>query len=376
MGGSIPSGIDIDKRRNENFEKFPAALAFLKRERFLTIMNSMRKYIDKVQNRYNLSKEEVRDVMQVIMSGESSPDELKQYLLALNDKGPTVEEITGAVEIMRQFVIGVKTEHEVVLDTCGTGGDHKGTFNISTISALVVAGTGVAVAKHGNRSVSSVCGSADLLESMGVNLNLDYTKLGRCLDEIGIAFLFAQNLHPAMKNVAPVRKSIGVKTIFNILGPLTNPASATHQVMGVYNRDLVEPMAEVLRNLGLKRALVVHGNDGLDEITITDKTFVSEFNGVEVVSYDIDPEELGIARANPDVLLVDNIKDNVRIAMEILTGESGHRRDIVLINAAYALYTAEKVKTIKDGLDMAKESIDAGRAMAKLEQLKEFSNRG
>lgn len=337
---------------------------------------SMRKYIDKVLNRYNLSKEEVRNVMKIIMSGDASEDDLTQYLLALNDKGPTVEEITGAVEIMRQFVVGVKTRHEVVLDTCGTGGDHKGTFNISTISALVVAGAGVAVAKHGNRSVSSVCGSADLLEALGVNLNLDDAKLGLCLDEIGIAFLFAQNLHPAMKNVAPVRKSIGVKTIFNILGPLTNPAQATHQVMGVYNRDLVEPMAEVLKNLGLKRALVVHGNDGLDEITITDKTFVSEFNGVDVVSYDIDPEEIGIARATHEDLAVGDINDNVSIALEVLNGKKGPRRDIVLINAAYALYTAQKVKAIADGLAAARESIDSGCAFAKLEKLKEFSNRG
>lgn len=340
------------------------------------MITSMRKYIDKVLNRYNLSKDEVRDVMKIIMSGDASPDELKQYLLALNDKGPTVEEITGAVEIMRQFVIGVETSHEVVLDTCGTGGDHKNTFNISTISALVVAGAGVVVAKHGNRSVSSVCGSADLLEALGVNLALDYTQIGKCLDEIGIAFLFAQNLHPAMKNVAPVRKTLGVKTIFNILGPLTNPADATHQVMGVYNRDLVEPMAEVLKNLGLKRALVVHGNDGLDEITTTDRTFVSEFNGKDVVSYDIDPEELGIARASHADLTVSNIQENVRAAQDVLNGVKGPKRDIVVINAAYALYTVELVKTITEGITAAQESIDSGRALAKLEELKGFSNRG
>jgi anthranilate phosphoribosyltransferase len=337
---------------------------------------SLRKYIDKVLNRYNLTKEEVRDVMQIIMSGHASDEEIRQYLLALNDKGPTVEEITGAVEIMRQFVINVTTKHEVVLDTCGTGGDHKGTFNISTLSALVVAGAGVAVAKHGNRSVSSVCGSADLLEALGIDLNLDDQKLGRCLDEIGIAFLFAQRLHPAMKNVAPVRKSLGVKTIFNILGPLTNPAHATHQVMGVYSRDLVEPMAEVLKNLGLKRALVVHGNDGLDEISTMDKTFVSEFNGRDVVSYDIDPEELGISRATHEDLSVRDIEDNVCIALEVLNGKKNARRDIVVINAAYALYTAEKVKTIAEGILMAQDSIDSRKALAKLEQLKEFSKRG
>ncbi len=337
---------------------------------------SLRKYTDKVLNRYNLSKEEVRDVMKIIMSGNASPDELSQYLLALNDKGPTVEEITGAVEIMRQFVIPVKTKHKVVLDTCGTGGDHKDTFNISTIAALVVAGAGVVVAKHGNRSVSSSCGSADVLEALGVNLNLDSKKLGRCLDKIGIAFLFAQNLHPAMKHVATVRKSLGVKTIFNILGPLTNPAHATHQMVGVYSRDLLEPMAEVLKNLGLKRALVVHGNDGLDEITTTDRTFVSEFNGKDVVTYDIGPEELGVASASHKDLTGEGLEDNVTIAMDILNGKKGPKSDIVVVNAAYALYTAQKVKSIADGLEAARKSIHTGKALEKLEQLKEFSHRG
>ncbi len=335
----------------------------------------MRKYIDKVLNRYNLSKDEVRDVMKFIMSGKASDEEIAQYLLALNDKGPTVEEITGAVEIMRQFVVTVETRHKVVLDTCGTGGDHQGTFNISTVVALVVAGAGVAVAKHGNRSVSSKCGSADVLEALGVNLNLDEQKLGQCLDEIGLAFLFAQKLHPAMKNVASVRKSLGVKTIFNILGPLTNPANANHQMMGVYSRDLVEPMAEVLRNLGLKRALVVHGQDGLDEITTTDTTFVSEFNGKDVVSYHIDPEELGISRAKSQDLSGEDVPSNVKIAQAILDGEKGPRRDIVLVNAAYALYTVGKVKSINEGVALAAVSIDSGKALDKLNQLKEFTHR-
>lgn len=337
---------------------------------------SLRVYIDKVLNRYNLSKEEVRGVMHIIMSGKASPDELTLYLLALNGKGPTVDEITGAVEIMRQFVLQVKTKHPVVLDTCGTGGDHKATFNISTVVALVVAGAGVIVAKHGNRSVSSTCGSADVLEALGVNIHLDQVKLGKCLDEIGVAFLFAQNLHPAMKNVATVRKAIGVKTIFNILGPLTNPAHATHQMMGVYSRDLVEPMAEVLESLGLKRALVVHGNDGLDEITTTDKTFVSEFNGKDVMTYDIDPEELGIARASHKDLVGGELQDNVRILKEILNGQRGPKYDIVIVNAAYALYTAQKVKSIAEGIEAARQSIDTGKALEKLEQLREFTNRG
>ena len=224
-------------------------------------------------------------------------EDIKDFLLALNKKGPTVEEITACALIMRKFVLPVKTHHEVILDVVGTGGDHKNTFNISTVTAIVVAACGVAVAKHGNRRVSSRCGSADVLEALGINVQMEEKHLGECLDKIGLAFLFAQRLHPAMKNVAFARQELGVKTIFNILGPLTNPAQATHQVMGVYSRELLEPMAQVLKNLGLKRALVVHGNDGLDEITTTDKTFVSEFNGQEIISYDIDPDELGIARA-------------------------------------------------------------------------------
>jgi len=252
----------------------------------------MRSSIEKLNNKENLTQPEIEEVMHEIMSGEAKENDISDFLLALREKGPTVDEITGAAKIMRKFVVSIDTEHEVVLDTCGTGGDKKGTFNISTITALVVAGAGVAVAKHGNRSVSSSCGSADVLEALGVNLNVEQEHLSACMDEVGIAFLFAQKLHPAMKNVAPVRKKLGVETIFNILGPLTNPARATHQILGVYSRDLVEPMAEVLGNLGLKRALVVHGSDGLDEITTTGKTFISEFNGNEVISYDISPDEL------------------------------------------------------------------------------------
>ena len=237
----------------------------------------------------------------------------RNFLLALNKKGPTVEEITACALIMRKFVIPVKSHHDIVLDTCGTGGDHKNTFNISTVTAIVVAACGVAVAKHGNRSVSSKCGSADVLEALGVNVHMEEKHLGECLDKIGLAFLFAQRLHPAMKNVAFARQELGVKTIFNILGPLTNPAQATHQMMGVYSRDLLKPMAQVLKNLGLKRALVVHGNDGLDEITTTGITFVSEFNGREIISYDINPDELGIARARIEDFVGGDAKTNAAI---------------------------------------------------------------
>ena len=335
----------------------------------------MRDYITQIQQGENLSHDEITVVMELIMSGQAPLQEIKDFLLALNKKGPTVEEITACALIMRKFVLPVKTRHEIILDTCGTGGDHKDTFNISTVAAFVVAASGVAVAKHGNVSVSSKCGSADVLKALGVNLLMEEQHLSECLDKIGLVFLFAQRLHPAMKNVAFARQELGVKTIFNILGPLTNPAQATHQMMGVYNRDLLEPMAQVLKSLGLKRALVVHGNDGLDEITTTDKTFVCEFNGQEIISYDIDPDELGIARARIEDFAGGNAVDNASIVRKILEGERGPRRDIVVVNAAYALYTAQAVENLKQGIRMAEHAIDSRRSLQKLEEIKEFTNR-
>jgi len=334
----------------------------------------MRNYIAQVQQGNNLTHDEITVVMELIMSGQVQLEDIKSFLLALNKKSPTVEEITACALIMRKFVIPVSSHHEVILDTCGTGGDHKETFNISTVAAIVVAASGVAVAKHGNRSVSSKCGSADVLEALGVNVDMEEKYISECLNKIGLAFLFAQRMHPAMKNVAFARKELGVKTIFNILGPLTNPAQATHQMMGVYSRDLIEPMAQVLRNLGLKRALVVHGNDGLDEITTTDKTFVAEFKNNEIISYDIDCEELGIKHARLEDLIGGEAAVNAALAHRLLEGELGPRRDIVLLNAAYALYTAEAVKNLEQGMKMAQHAIDSKRALQKLEELKEFTN--
>ena len=334
----------------------------------------MRSFVEKLRAKENLSAREIAQVMDRIMSGESRQEDVADFLVALNEKGATVDEITGAAQLLRKFTLPVKTKHKVVLDTCGTGGDKKNTFNISTITALVVAGAGVAVAKHGNRSVSSKCGSACLLEALGVNLEMDNEGLSECLDKVGIAFLFAQKLHPAMKNVAPVRKALGKETIFNILGPLINPAKATHQMMGVYSRDLLEPMAHVLKNLGLKRALVVHGSDGLDEITTTAKTFVCEYNGKEIISYDIEPGELGLKQANGDDLIGGDIEANAAIARDLLRGAKGPKRDIVVLNAAYALYTAGKVKNIAEGLDTAGRSLKEGKAQAKLDALVTFTN--
>ena len=336
----------------------------------------MNPYIQKLLNHQNLTQTGMEDVMRSIIAGQVPKDEVASFLLALRSKGPTVEEITDAAKILRESAVRIQTKHKIILDTCGTGGDKKNTFNISTITAFVVAGAGVAVAKHGNRSVSSRCGSADVLEAMGIKLEVGEKHLSTCLNELGIAFLFAQSLHPAMRNVAAIRKELKVETIFNILGPLANPARATHQMMGVYNRDLVEPMAEVLKNLGLKRALVVHGNDGLDEITLAERTFIGEYNGREVITYDIAPEEFGLPRARPEDLEGGDLTVNVRIFEDILNGHKGPRRDIVVINAAYALYTAEKVKNITDGITLAQKSIDSGKAWRKLDDLKEFTNRG
>ncbi len=311
--------------------------------------------------------------MSAIMSGSASKEDMASFLLALREKGATIDEITSAAQIMRQFSLKVKTTHQNFLDTCGTGGDRAGTFNISTVVAFVASGAGAVVAKHGNRSVSSKCGSADLLEALGVNLELTPEQLGKCLDEVGIAFLFAQKLHPAMKHAAPVRKELGVETIFNLLGPLTNPASATHQMMGVYDLKMVEPLAYVLKNLGLKRAMVVHGSDGLDEITTTGVTYISEYNGVKVSSYSFSPVEYNIALAKPADLKGGDLTVNLDIIKDILGGKPGPKRDIVILNSAFALYVAEKAVDIFEGIALAKESIDKGKARAKLEELVKFT---
>jgi len=334
----------------------------------------MKEYIEKLKKGVALSPSEIETIMRTIMTGGAKDEEVAEFLLALKAKGPTVDEITGAARLLQQFYKEVTTKHEVVLDTCGTGGDKKHTFNISTVSAFVVAGAGVVVAKHGNRSVSSACGSADLLEALGVNLDVEHALLSRCLDDVGIAFLFAQKLHPAMKNVAQVRKTLGVETIFNILGPLINPAKATHQLMGIYSRDLVQPVAQVLKNLGLHKAMVVHGSDGLDEVTTTGKTFISEWTGTDIVSYDIDPQEVGIKLAREADLKGGDLKENVRIARDILAGGQGPKRDIVVLNAACAIYTAGKTATVADGIRLAGQSIDSGHAQAKLDALIKFTN--
>lgn len=322
----------------------------------------------------NLTLSQMQQVVEEIMGGAVTPAQIAAFLIALRIKGETVEEISGAALAMRKFVKRIRTDAGVVLDTCGTGADRALTFNISTISAFVAVGCGLLVAKHGNRAVSSHCGSADLLEELGVNINIDEKKVEECIKEIGIGFLFAPNLHPAMKCVAGVRRELGLRTIFNLLGPLTNPAFATHQLLGVYDLGLLKTMARVLRNLKVIHALVVHGLDGLDEITTCGPTAVCELKFGRVRSYKISPRDFGIEKANLKDLEGGDAKTNAEIAREILQGKKGRKRDIVLLNSGCAIYAADKANTIKEGIELARESIDSGAALRKLEELRQFTN--
>jgi len=316
----------------------------------------------------SLTMEEATQVMQEIMEGEATPAQFGAFVTALRLKGETVEEIIGLARTMKVKAVRVAVS-EPVVDTCGTGGDGKGTFNISTTAAFVAAGAGLKVAKHGNRAMSSQCGSADVLEALGVKIDLDAQQVERCLQEIGVGFMFAPAFHPTMKHAAVPRREIGIRTVFNILGPLTNPAGARAQVLGVADEQLVEKLALVLQGLGCQHALVVHGEDGLDEITITGNTLVSELKDQHIEGYVIKPEDLGLHRADLDNLKVNNLKENAEMLRNVLAGNQGPQRDIVLMNTAAVLLAGDKVETLQQGVAMAKESIDTGRALSKLEQL-------
>ncbi len=333
------------------------------------IKNLIRRLLEKK----DLTPQEMQQVMQEILSGTVDTADIIAFLTSLNEKGETVGEITAAVNVMLKYVEPIIVDKPNILDTCGTGGDKKGTFNISTVAALVASGAGVTVAKHGNRSVSGKCGSADILEALGVKIDMDSARIKKCLEEIGIAFLFAPKLHLAMRYVMPARKQIAQKTIFNMLGPLINPARATNQLIGVYAKSWVRPLAEVLRNLGSDHILVVHGADGLDEITTCERTFVTEVAGRIIKDYEINPEDFGFKRAALADLLGGSIQENVSIVREILTGKPGPRRDVVLFNAGCAIYAANKTDTILKGIELAKKSIDSGAAYEKLKLLKEYS---
>ncbi len=323
----------------------------------------------------DFSEPEMRSVMNEIMSGEATPVQIGSFLTGLRMKGETVEEITGAARVMREKVTpidsGVNTAGgDVLLDTCGTGGDGSGTFNVSTTSAFVAAGCCIIVAKHGNRSVSSPCGSADVLEAAGVNLGLNAEQVGACIRKIGIGFLFAPSLHGAMKYAIGPRREIGIRTVFNVLGPLTNPAGANVQVLGVFTRTLTESLAKVLAKLGSKRALVVHGEGNLDELTTTGETLIAELKNGSVHSYTILPEDVGLKRSViAELQGGKDSRESAAIMRDVLKGEKGPRRDMVLLNSAAALLAAGLAVDLTEGVSLAAACIDSGKALRKLEDL-------
>ena len=331
--------------------------------------------IEKVVDGDDLNEAEMLGTMNQIMSGDATPAQIGSFITALRVKGETIDEITGAARVMREKATKIETKHSLVVDTCGTGGDGSHTFNISTTVAFVVAGAGVPVAKHGNRAISSHSGSADVLKALGVNIEISPEIVGKCIDEIGIGFLFAPTLHSAMKHAIGPRREIGIRTVFNVLGPLTNPAGAKAQVIGVYDSNLIEPLANVLKNLGAQSAFVVHGDDGLDEITTTTTTQISQLAHGNVINYTIDPAEFGITNADPSDLIGANPETNAEITCRVLNGEVGPKRDITLINSAVAIVAGGKSSDIQSALEIAADAIDSGKALEKLNVLIDMTNR-
>jgi len=330
--------------------------------------------IAKAVSQEDLNESEMMQTMDEVMSGQATPAQIAAFITALRMKGETVEEVTGAARIMRTKATRIDARSSIIVDTCGTGGDSMNTFNISTTTAFVVAAAGIIVAKHGNRAVSSGCGSADCLEALGVNIGVGPEIVEECIQQIGIGFLFAPKLHGAMKYAIEPRREIGVRTIFNMLGPLTNPAGATAQLLGVYDPQLTEMFAGVLKNLGTKRAFVVHGSDGLDEATVTAETRVSELKDGLITTYNIDPVEIFGETYQGEKLVGGDASTNAAITKDILTGKDGACRKIVLLNAALALMAGEKAGDIREGVALAEEYIDNGAAIKKLEALIEISN--
>ena len=320
----------------------------------------------------SLSAEQAAAAMNEIMMGEATPAQVGSFLTALRIKGETVDEIAGMARVMRQKSLHVSVDGPVV-DTCGTGGDGSGSFNISTTAAFVVAGAGVTVAKHGNRAMSGSTGSADVLEALGVKIALSPESVARCLNETGFGFMFAQGYHPSMRFVAGTRREIGIRTVFNILGPLTNPAGADRQVIGIADPSMADRMAHVLRQLGSRKALVVHGSDGMDEITITGPSTVWQLENGEVTEYEVNPGDLGFSISSAESIQATSAEHSARIARSVLAGESGPARDIVLLNAAAALFAAGKAASLDIGVQLAAKSIDSGDAQAKLDAVVELS---
>jgi anthranilate phosphoribosyltransferase len=337
-------------------------------------------------HRASLTRDEARTVMGELLSGKATDAQIAALLVALHMKGETVEEIVGFAEAIRAAAQPIcssdgtaldlsGTERDALVDTCGTGGDASDTFNISTASALTIAGAGVRVAKHGNRGITSKCGSADVMEALGVNINLPIQRLGDCLRDVGIAFMLAPSMHTATKYVQPARRDLKpLRSVFNLLGPLTNPARASAQVVGVYSQDLVEKLANALKMLGLHRALVVHGADGLDEISISGPTRIGEVRGEWVRVYQVTPEQFGLSAAPLRAIAGGDLHTNAEIIREILAGKKSARRDVVVMNAAAALVAAGRADSLGEAMPMAVQSIDSGAASKKLDALVEFTN--
>ncbi len=329
--------------------------------------------IDKVIAMHDLTGAEMTTVMEQIMSGQATAAQIGGFLIGLRMKGETVEEISAAARVMRQLATPIPVSVTHLVDTCGTGGDASSTFNISTTSAFVAAGAGAKVAKHGNRSVSSQCGSADVLEAAGVRLDLKPDKVAQCIEQVGIGFMFAPNHHGAMKYAIGPRREMGVRTIFNLLGPLTNPASTPNQVVGVFSKGWVEPLARVLDQLGSANVLVVHAEDGLDEISIASPTRVAELRNGRVRSYTLKPEGFGLKRASLDSLRVENVAQSLSLMHRVLDNRSGPALDIVLLNAGAAIYAAGTSADLREGVEMARASIESGAARASLDDLARLS---
>jgi anthranilate phosphoribosyltransferase len=334
----------------------------------------MQSAIKAVTEHKDLSSDDMRSVMRLIMTGEATPAQVGGFLIGLRMKGETVEEVAAAASVMRDLSTRVDVDKQQLVDTCGTGGDASGSFNISTASAFVVAAAGGKVAKHGNRSVSSKSGSADVLEAAGVNLELTPEQVASCVNDIGVGFMFAPMHHSAMKHAIGPRREMAVRTIFNVLGPLTNPAGAPNQVLGVFSNDWVEPLAQVLKQLGSEHVLVVHADDGLDEISIGSITQVAELKEGEVTTYTVQPEDFGMQRADLSVLKAEDADDSLRIIKSVLANEEGPAKDIVCLNAGAAIYAAGLASSFAEGVGRAQEVIASGEAAAKLEQLVNATN--
>lgn len=334
----------------------------------------MQAAIRTVTERRDLSRDEMQSVMRTIMTGEATPAQIGGFLIGLRMKGETIDEITAAATVMRELATKVVVSGEHVVDIVGTGGDASHTFNISTASCFVVAAAGGKVAKHGNRSVSSKSGSADLLEAAGVNLDLAPEQVTNCVDQVGVGFMFAPRHHGAMKHAIGPRKEMGVRTIFNVLGPLTNPAGAPNQLLGVFSRDLVEPLAHVLANLGSNHVLVVHSDDGMDEISIGAPTYVAELKDGEVSTYTIQPEDFGLQRGDLASLKVEDAAQSLAVIQGVLENQPGPARDIVQLNAGAALYAADLADSLAAGVTKAGKILASGAARAKLDELVRVSN--